>query len=180
MMICMAECRKFDEVTSDLDCYLMGSDYKHDKQYHAFRLALHNTAQDLRPSQSLMTSVMVLETIYAMWILSVIIRFSNAHGPRIRAPLDLEVDLAPMLQYFETTDMTLEELYCDVYRANLPGYLGQDFGCRGHNQIRDTYHALKFYHRSIVIPTEDGSGPTVARIIRLHNEIVNSTCKLSR
>ena len=177
-MMCMAECRESDEVNGDLDDFLRVSNYTLHKQYRVFLQALYDTASDLRHSHLPAISVMVLETIHAMWILSVILRLSFAHGPRSIASRVLERDFAPILRYFETKNMTWDELCDDVY---LPGYLGQNPGYWGEIHIRNTYVALDLYRQSISDPAGiDGSGPTVAKIIRLLNEIVNSAYKLSR
>ena len=181
MIIYMEKCREFDDDARDPKYFYMGSHPRHHEQYRAFRRALCDTARDLQHSQFPTTSVMVLETIHAMWILSVIIRFSRAREDPGNVSLFLRVCFRPMLRYFETTDMTLDELCDDVYQVNRPGSSKQSPSYWGQIQIRNTYLALDLYRRSISGPTGiDGSGPTVAKIIGLLNEIVNRTWQVMR
>ena len=166
----MAECREFDEVTSDTYYDRRGSHYAQHAQY---RLALCDTSRELQNLH--FPALMVLETIHAMWILSVIIRFSYAQEDRIAVSLVFETDFAPMIPYFDPTNMTLDEISDSFYNTNLREYLEQTPCYWGKTQIRKTYLALKFYHQSILDPADNGSGTTVAKIIGLLNEIVYFT-----
>ena len=167
----MVECREIRKLTKDSEFHRNPSDYTRLEQYRAFRGALYDTARDSRHSHYPTSSVMVLETFYATWILSVIVRYSCAHEDNSLLKWVSGLDFRPMLQYFETTaDMTLDELCEDVYRANLPGYLGQNPGYWGQSQIQNTYLALNLYRQSMFGSAEsNGSGTTVAEIIRLLN-----------
>ena len=175
----MTSLPKLDEITRN-PFYPSDSINTQHKQYCEFRQAIYDTARDLRDSHFPTTSAMVLETIHAMWILSVILRFSYADGPHSISSLVLAMDFAAISLYFETTNMTVDELCDDVYRANLPGYLEQNRGYWEQTQIRNTYLALNLYRQSILDPADNGSGITVTRIIRLLHEIVGVTCKIGR
>ena len=119
-MMCMAECRKFDEVTTDLNSY---ASYTTHEKYESFCHALYESARDLQHPDFANISEMVLETIHAMWLLSVIIRFSFAHENPSIVSCNLQIDFRLTLQNLESTDVTLDELCRYVCLANLPGYL---------------------------------------------------------
>ena len=174
MMMCMADFREFDEVTSDPDYNRRVSNYTLPEQYRAFRQALYDTAWAVRYSHSPTVSVTVLETIHAMWILSVIILFSHAHEDRSYLSLVFGMDFAPVFDYLETRHMTLDEICDAVYSANPHDYSEQTSW--GQSQIRNTYFTLDLYRRSISGAAGiDGSGPTVAKIFQLLFQIADFT-----
>lgn len=173
----MVECRETRKLTKDSEFHRNPSDYTGLEEYRAFRRALYDTTQDSRYSYFPKLSVMVLEILYATWILSIIIRYSCAHEDNGFLKLVSGVDFIPMLLYNEAiADMTLDELCEDVHRASLPAYLGHNPGYWGQSHIQNTYLALKLYRQSIFGPADiNVSRTTVAEIMRLFNEDVIST-----
>ena len=154
----MAECRLFNHYLT-MDFYSCWSIHKKFHQYHAFRGAVSDISQKFRDSNFSTISMMVLETFYATWILSLILRFKYAHeGGSVDSSslwsIHHELELKPLLLSFETWNKTLDDLYDDVYRANLPEYLR-------HTHIQDKAVASGLYRKSIFRPA--GLLPSVVR-----------------
>ena len=114
------ECREHDKLAGDYNYRRRPSIYTSFEQYRLFRRALHDATRQVQHAQFTTVSNMVLELFYATCVLSTIARLFYGLGSIFQ-----EFDLKPMLLYFETMSTTLDELCDDVYRSNLPGYLGK-------------------------------------------------------
>ena len=119
------------------------------EQYAAFCRAFHDILPNLR-QYNFSSSMIVLETFYATGILSLILRFRYAHEgislhtSNVWSTLH-EVELTLCCFFFETRNMTLNDLCDDVYRANLPEYLK-------HTHFQDKEVASGLYRQSIFGP----------------------------
>ena len=126
-------------------------------QYLTLCRALHDATREMHHSLIPTVSPMVLELFYATCVLSTIARLFEGMGSLIQMS-----DLEPMLLYFEARQITLNELCDDVYRSNLPEYLGQ-------SPVRNTDVAADLYRKSIFDAAKwlsiSGSGSKIAQKI---------------
>ena len=133
----LTECREHEKLASDYNYRRRPSVYTSFEQYRTFRRALHDAAREVPCSLIHTSPAMTLEIFYATCVLSTIARLFYGLGSLFQ-----EFDLKPMLLYFEISSTTLDQLCDDVWRSNLPEYLGK-------SPIQNTGVAADLYRKSI-------------------------------
>ena len=168
----------FSDLPSSSNYHQRPYNHTHAKRYDAFCRALHVCGRYLQHEYHSTSSVILLDTLYAMWILTIIIRLNYAYEDYCIVSWVQDSDFGPMPVYFEKVDRSFGDMLHDVDCIKAMGDIGKDGDYWGQSQIRNTYLALELYRQSIFGPAIiDFSEFTIAEIYGLLNAGVNHTRK---